>query len=188
MNPTHRVIITPAIISRWLIKVATAHRNPHGNFYELNMKQVKKARLLGKLCVPDKRIESAVFLISNASDMGPDDIGFDDLYLTILDREYMEQINTVRWKICIRDSYWRTWKYNAPGAKLHQQVYSLAHRQPAADNVHHKNFFTFDNRAANLEDVTSSAHRQAHATGPSIDDCFIVDSDNKLFDLVNSVL
>lgn len=95
MNPTHRVIITPAMLDSWFNKIADAHRNPSGAFYELDDKKVAKALMLGLIHRSGK---DAVFLISKASDLVPGDPGADDLYLTILDWAYWEQVDEVRWK------------------------------------------------------------------------------------------
>ena len=124
LNHTHKLIITdPNIIGSWFNKLAPAHRNPGGALYEFDLDTV----ISNIPNMPDTKkgaIENSTFLISKlASNRGGSS---NEYYLTIIDRELAQQINSIRWIPEPSNSgYWRNNARMPANYKLHQYVENL---------------------------------------------------------------
>lgn len=186
LNHTHKLIITdPNIIGSWFNKLAPAHRNPGGALYEFDLDTV----ISNIPNMPDTKkgaIENSTFLISKlASNRGGSS---NEYYLTIIDRKLAQQINSIRWIPEPSNSgYWRNNARMPANYKLHQYVENLNSVIVSTGyDIHHVNFFTFDNRTDNLRVLTDSQHG-------AIDESFItpreeIKDDQDMIDFIKTVI
>ena len=165
MKPVHRLIICGNPY-RWFKWVCKAHRNPKSGIYEINM----GADCFKKYSFPDGReeaikaaIKDALFILEEREQIdrkGECHIG--EYYLTIIDRGSLADINKYRWHLPIGRNYWST-GYLLYLNKLHKYVVYLSGRTVnLGDNIHHINYYTFDNRNKNLDILSIRAHQLAH--------------------------
>ena len=196
MSPVHKAIITQqSIIDTWFTsllsaqapkgkKVPHAHRNPGGCIYALNMNKVNQS-LQNLTASETQKIQNSAFMISTLADKQSRKLR-NEFYISIIDRSIYTQINTRRW-IPKRDiNYWTTGTKTAP--MLHTEVVSLFNRPvPPGDDIHHNNFFTFDNRDKNLVFLTASAHRQRHS-GITMRNAVYITNDQGMIDFIQNVV
>ena len=95
MNRAHKLVITdPNIIDSWFKKLAPAHRNPGGALYEFNLPTVI-SNIPNMPATTIAAIKDSAFLISKlASNRGE---STNEYYLTIIDKKFSSQINSLRW-------------------------------------------------------------------------------------------
>ncbi len=186
MNHTHKLIITdPNIIGSWFNKLAPAHRNPGGALYEFDLDTV----ISNIPNMPDTKkgaIKDSAFLISKLASNRVE--GSNEYYLTIIDRKFSPQINSLRWIPEPSNSgYWRNNARMPANYKLHQYVENLNSVIVSAGyDIHHVNFFTFDNRTDNLRVLTDSQHG-------AINESFItpreeIKDDQDMIDFIKTVI
>ena len=158
MNCAHKLVITdPNIIGSWFNKLAPAHRNPGGALYEFNLTTVI-SNIPNMPATTIAAIKDSAFLISKLESNRVE--GSNEYYLTIIDRKFSPQINSLRWIPEPSNSgYWRNNARMPANYKLHQYVENLNSVIVSTGyDIHHVNFFTFDNRTDNLRVLTDSEH------------------------------
>ena len=186
MDPVHRLIISGASFKRF--KWVCAAYRTNGGIYEIDTQTLVK--LYPDLSKKQAAINDALFILSEVKNS----IG--EYYLTIIDRDSKNAISKYRWAP-ISERKFRYWHNGDRVAYewLHQYVIYLSGQTVYPGNeIHHKDFYTFDNRRGSLSVVPKKAtptghpksHRQLHR-GVKIAEKAYIKTDPQLAEFLMSV-
>lgn len=195
MQHAHRLfILDKNVKNNWFNVLCEMYRcKKHTKIYSLNNEYAKQFKEF-----KDKKdaIEKSAFIITEYSKTGMEIKqanfypGYDIYYeLCIIDKTYCNDIKEYRWRPDPQETgYWRNNKLKN-NYKLHQYIVcdlaGIDYLEKGFD-VHHSNFYTFDNRLDNLYLMTSGAHGK-------IDESHIIlreeiRSDNDMLNFIKEVI